>query len=240
MKARGEPPIELNLCPSFEGGIGIRHVPPSRATPEESEKLGGVDLLLAPPRGLPLAGLLSDCQASREDDEDFCRIQRGRETPKLEGSVRLDLGKVDEGVFADVDVRDSELSRGKTLCILAKVSLAIPNRPILFPRRKNPAPTAQVPPFRILTEQNWCETIPELCNGFTKVNDLSWRVGVDEVSSVQSDVDSALSLTRLTNRTLAPDGFDESEESKDVLDSSVTLEDGGNELALLVAILSAD
>jgi len=210
VKARGKPPIELNLCPSFQSGIGIRHVPPSRATPEESEKLRGVDLLLAPPRGLPLAGLLGNRQASRENDEDFGRIQGGRETPKLERAVRLDLGEVDEGVLSDVDVGNSSSSRGSVGRKIAKVSFAIPNRPILFPRGKNPAPTAQVPPFRILTEQNWCETIPELCNGFTKVNDLSWRVGVDEVSSVQCDVDSALSLTRLTNRTLASDGFDES------------------------------
>ena len=103
MKARGEPPIELNLCPSFEGGIGIRYIPPSRATPEESEKLRGVDLLLAPPRGLPLTGLLSDCQTSREDDEDFGRIQGGRETPKLERSIRVDLSEIDQSIFPNVD-----------------------------------------------------------------------------------------------------------------------------------------
>lgn len=236
MEARGEPPIELELGPSLEGGIGIRHVPPSRATPEESEKLRGVDLLLAPPRGLPLAGLLRDCQASCEDDEDFCRIERGRETAKLERAVGADLGEVDQSVFSNLDIRDSECS----ISGVGGTRFGVPNRFGLFPRGKNPAPTAQVPPLRILPEENWCEPIPELCHGLTKVNDLGGRVGVDEVSSVQGDVDSALSLPCLTNRTLAPDGFDESEESDDVLDTSVTLEDGGNELALLVAILSAD
>lgn len=236
METRGESPIELELGPSLEGAIGIRHVPPSRATPEESEKLRGVDLLIAPTRGLPLAGLLRDGQASCEDDENFRRIERGGETAKLERAVGADLGEVDQSVFSNLDIRNSggggEVARGTRFCV--------PNRFGLLPRGNNPAPTAQVPPFRILTEKNWCKAISELCHGLTKVNDLGGRVGVDEVSSVQGDVDSTLSLPCLTNRTLAPDGFDESEESDDVLDTSVTLEDGGNKLALLVAILSAD